>query len=335
MILVTGGTGLVGSHLLMSLIKDEVPIRAIYRSEKSLEKVKRIFALYDLDWNYTQSRIEWVKSDLLNPADLQEHFEGVDYVYHCAAMVSFNKKDRKALLDFNIEGTANIVNLCLDYNIKKLVHVSSTAAIGKSPNNGVRDESCQWVNDGTFSTYSISKYYSELEVWRSAEEGLDVIIINPSIIIGPGDWNESSSNLFLKVWKGLKYYSKGVNAFVSVNDVVDALIKLMKSDIVNERFLIIGENLTFQEVFNMIADSLGKSRPRIEVKKWMAELIWRIEAVKTFLFGKSPLVTKEAAESALSVVRYSNKRIKEEIGFNFTPVKSAIQMTGEIFRRDH
>lgn len=334
MILVTGGTGLVGTHLLMDLMKEETPIRAIFRSDKSLEKVKRVFALYDLDWEASLKKIQWVKSDLLNPEILKEAFEGVGYVYHCAAMVSFNKKDKEQLLKVNIEGTANVVNLCLEHGVKKLCHVSSTAAIGKAPNNGERDEECIWQNDGTFSNYSVSKYFSEMEVWRGSEEGLDVVIVNPSVIIGPGDWNQSSANLFLKVWKGLKFYSNGVNAFVDVRDVSRAMIDLMKSDISSERFLVIGENLTFKTVFDTIAKSLKKPLPKVEVKKWMANLIWRVEAVKSFFFGTDPLVTKESAESALSVVNYSNKKIKEKLGFEFTPIEEAINHSSSSFLRD-
>ena len=335
MILVTGGTGLVGAHLLMDLIKEEMPIRAIYRSEKSLNKVKKVFAAYNIDWESSLQKIEWVQSDLLNPDVLLDSFDGVDYVYHCAAMVSFNKKDKDMLFKVNIEGTANVVNLCLENGVKKLCYVSSTAAIGKAPKGGVRDEECDWQNDGTFSNYSVSKYFAEMEVWRGSEEGLDVVIVNPSVIIGPGDWNESSSNLFLKVWNGLKYYSTGVNAFVDVRDVSKAMIALMNSGVKSERFLVIGENLTFQELFNSIATSLKKPLPKVEVKKWMANLIWRIEALKSALFGTTPLVTKEAASSALSKVNYSNEKIKKELNFEFTPIKEAINHTSKIFLKDY
>lgn len=334
MILVTGGTGLVGTHLLMDLIKEDSTIRAIYRSEKSLEKVKRIFSLYDISWESALTKIEWVKSDLLNPDHLFESFFDVEYVYHCAAMVSFNKKDKDQLFKVNIEGTANIVNLCLELGVKKLCYVSSTAAIGKAPKDGVRDETHDWQNDGTFSNYSVSKYFAEMEVWRGSEEGLKTVIVNPSVIIGPGEWTESSSNLFLKVWKGLKYYSTGINAFVDVRDVTKAMLQLMNSEINSERYLVVGENLTFQELFNEIAKSLKKPLPHIKVKKWMANLIWRIEAVKSTLFGTDPLVTKEAARSALSEVRYSNEKLKTELNFNLTPIKEAINHTSKIFLKD-
>lgn len=335
MILVTGGTGLVGTHLLMDLIKENKTIRAIYRSEKSLTKAKHIFELYDINWEIAGQKIEWIKSDLLNPDVLFDAFDGIEEVYHCAAMVSFNKKDKETLCKVNIEGTANVVNLCLEKGIKKLCHVSSTAAIGKAPQNRIRDEKCVWQNDGNISHYSISKYFSEMEVWRGSEEGLDVVIVNPSIIIGAGDWNQSSSNLFLKIWKGLKYYSTGVNAFVDVRDVSRAMTQLMKSTIKNQRFLVVGENLTFQNVFNLIAEALNKSKPTVLVRPWMAKLIWRVEAVKNFLFGTDPLVTKEASNSALSEVYYSNEKIKKELNFKFYSIKDSINHTAKLFLKDY
>jgi len=335
MILVTGGTGLVGTHLLMDLIKENKTIRAIYRSEKSLTKAKHIFELYDINWEIASQKIEWIKSDLLNPDVLFDAFDGIEEVYHCAAMVSFNKKDKETLCKVNIEGTANVVNLCLEKGIKKLCHVSSTAAIGKAPQNRIRDEKCVWQNDGNISHYSISKYFSEMEVWRGSEEGLDVVIVNPSIIIGAGDWSQSSSNLFLKIWKGLKYYSIGVNAFVDVRDVSRAMTQLMKSTIKNQRFLVVGENLTFQNVFNLIAEALNKSKPTVLVRPWMAKLIWRVEAVKNFLFGTDPLVTKEASNSALSEVYYSNEKIKKELNFKFYSIKDSINHTAKLFLKDY
>jgi len=335
MILVTGGTGLVGTHLLMDLLEDETPIRAIYRSDEALENARKIFLLYNINWQQSLTKIEWVKSDLLNVEILSDAFEGIEYVYHCAAMVSFNKRDKFKLFKVNVEGTANVVNLSLKFGIKKFCHVSSTATIGKENKSGIRDEDCMWENDGTFSNYSISKYFSEMEVWRASEEGLNIVIVNPSIIIGPGNWVQSSSNLFLKVWKGLKYYSKGMNAFVDVRDVSKVMVGLMKSSIKSERFLVIGENLTFQQLFNEMASSLGKRLPSIEVKPWMASLIWRIEALRSFVFGSEPLVTKESSKSALSIVKYSNNKIKTYLDFKVTPIKKSILHTSKIFLKDY
>tara|TARA_B110000211_G_C14076607_1_gene552390 strand:+ start:1449 stop:2453 length:1005 start_codon:yes stop_codon:yes gene_type:complete len=333
MILVTGGTGLVGSHLLLQLINEGKSIRAIFRDKKSIEKVKQVFKWNNLSPNLVEEKIEWIKGDILNPEDFKTCFEGIRQVYHCAAMVSFNKKDKEKLFQTNINGTANLVNLCIDFKVEKLCYVSSTAAIGKAPKDGIRTEDCQWQDDGV-SNYSVSKYLSEMEVWRGIEEGLNAVIVNPSVIIGPGDWNVSSSNLFLKVWKGLKFYSKGGNAFVDVRDVVSSMTNLMKSDISAERFLIISENLSFRSLFDQISTAINKPLPSIKAKQWMVNLLWRIEAIKSFIFGSSPLVTKESAESAMTIATYSNKKIKDALKIDFIPIEESIKYTGAIFLND-
>jgi dihydroflavonol-4-reductase len=335
MILVTGGTGLVGSHLLKQLIKGEESIRAIYRDEKSLNKIRHFFDLFEVSWSDVLKKVEWIKSDLLNPAVLEDAFIGVEYVYHCAAMVSFNKRDKKQMLKVNIEGTSNVVNLSLDYNVKKLCHVSSTAAIGNTTNGDLRTEKNDWQNDGTFSKYSISKYFAEMEVWRGSEEGLDVVIVNPSIIIGAGDWKSSSSNLFLKVWNGLRFYTLGVNGFVYIKDVVKAMTELMNSDIKNERYLVIAENLTFQTLFNYISEYLSKPYPSVLVRKWMTSVLCKVEAIKSFLFKSNPLVTKESADSAMRITKYSNQKIKKDLQFEFTPIKIAVKETADLFLKDN
>ncbi|MDG1517195.1 MAG: NAD-dependent epimerase/dehydratase family protein [Flavobacteriales bacterium] len=335
MILVTGGTGLVGSHLLKQLIKGEESIRAIYRDEKSLNKIKHFFDLFEVSWSDVLKKVEWIKSDLLNPAVLEDAFIGVEYVYHCAAMVSFNKRDKNQMLKVNIEGTSNVVNLSLDYNIKKLCYVSSTAAIGNTTNGDFITEKIDWQNDVALSKYSISKYFAEMEVWRGSEEGLDVVIVNPSIIIGGGDWNSSSSNLFLKVWNGLRFYTLGVNGFVYINDVVKSMTELMNSDIKNERYLVIAENLTFQTLFNYISEYLNKPYPLILVRKWMTSVICNVEAIKSFLFKSNPLVTKESADSAMRITKYSNQKIKKDLQFEFTPIKIAVKETADLFLKDN
>lgn len=333
MILVTGGTGLVGSHLLLKLINEGESIRAIYRDNKSIEKVKQVFIWNNISPNLVDEKIEWIKKDILNPEDLKNCFKGITKVYHCAAMVSFNKKDKEKLFATNITGTANLVNLCIDYKIEKLCYVSSTAAIGKAAKNGIRNENCQWKDDGV-SNYSVSKYLSEMEVWRGIEEGLNAVIVNPSVIIGPGDWSASSSNLFLKVWKGLKFYSSGGNAFVDVRDVVSSMISLMDSNISSERFLIISENISYKILFNQIATALKKPLPTIKAQRWMVEILWKFEAIKSFIFGSLPLVTKESAKSAMSIAKYSNKKIKNTLKINFIPVAESIKYTATIFLND-
>ena len=335
MILVTGGTGMVGTHLLMDLMKGDKPIRAIYRSEKSLKKAKRVFELYCIDWEEISRKIEWVQSDLLNPEVLQCAFDGVEYVYHCAAMVSFNKKDKQKLLKVNIEGTANVVNLCLSQSVKKLCHVSSTAAIGKTVHDEMRDEECNWVNDGSFSNYSISKYFSEMEVWRGIEEGLNAVIVCPAIILGPGKWEKGSSMLFKQVWKGLSFYTSGTNGFVDVRDVVNVMIQLMKGKIKSERFILCSESIPFKKTFDFIAEALGKKKPKIKVGPFLSAFGWRIAKIISIISGKPPLITKEIVLAGNSISIYENKKIKTTLNYQFKSVEQSCKDFSTIFIHEH
>lgn len=322
---------MVGSHLLIRLLKDGEDVRALYRNQKSIDRTKDNFTLYGEDILGLFDKITWTKGDLLDIISLDEALKDVDYVYHCAALVSFKKSDKEILYKTNIEGTRNLVNLCLKKSIKKLCHVSSTAAIGMAFDKDVATEDLPWKKEKNTSNYSISKYRAEMEVWRGIEEGLNAVIVNPSIILGPADWSRGSAELFSKVWKGLKYYTLGKNAFVDVRDVVSCMIKLMTSDISGERFLVCSENLSYQELFNLIAKYLNKSTPTVQVKQWMLGLAWRLSSIKSFVFGSSPMVTKETAQSSMSICTYSNHKILQAIGFEFIPIKKSIEDTAQLF----
>jgi len=329
--LITGASGLVGSHLLMSLLKEGEQVRVLYRNQASIDRTKENFVLYGEKVVALFSKIEWAQGDLLDITSIEQALEDVDYVYHCAALVSFKKSDKDILFKTNIEGTGNLVNVCLSKKIKKLCHVSSTAAIGKAFEQEDATEELPWKKEKHTSNYSISKYHAEMEVWRGIEEGLSAVIVNPSIILGPADWSRGSAELFSKVWKGLKYYTLGKNAFVDVRDVVSCMIKLTKSNISGERFLVCSENLTYQELFNLIAKYLGKNKPTIQVKKWMLGLAWRVATIKSFIFRSSPVVTKETAHSSMSLRTYSNDKIAQMIGFEFMPVEESIKDTSKLF----
>jgi dihydroflavonol-4-reductase len=329
--LVTGASGLVGSHLLIRLLKDGEPVRALYRNQDSMDRTKDNFVLHGQDTLALFDKITWIKGDLLDIMSLENALENVDYVYHCAALVSFKKSDKEILYKTNIEGTQNLVNLCLSKSIKKLCHVSSTAAIGKAFEDDDATEENPWKKEKYTSNYSISKYHAEMEVWRGIEEGLNAVIVNPSIILGPADWSRGSAELFSKVWKGLKYYTLGKNAFVDVRDVVSCMVNLMKSDISSERFLVCSENLSYHKLFDLIAENLGKNKPTTQVKKWMLGLAWRLSALKSFILGSSPVVTKETAHSSMSSRTYSNDKIIKATGFMFIPIEKSIEDTAKLF----
>ena len=334
MILVTGGTGLLGSHLLYHLLQTEQSIKALYRNEEKLKQVKSVFSYYSDNSELLFEKIEWVKGDVLNLPSLDNAFKNITTVYHSAAIVAFDRGSDKLMNKVNIEGTANIVNLCLSNNVQKLCHVSSIATISKPIDGSEATEDDYWNPDALNSGYAISKNGAEMEVWRGIEEGLDSVIVNPSIIIGPGFWNNSSGKLFTTVNNGIKFYTDGGTGFVGVNDVSRAMIQLMKSDIVNERFIINAENLPYKKIFSTIALSLGLKPPTIRTKKWMLSLAWRLDVLKVVLFGAKQRLNKDSARSSRTTSKFSNKKIKKALEFSFKPIDEIIEDTSKLFIAD-
>ena len=324
-ILVTGGTGLLGSHLLMQLARDSKSVRAIYRAENSIEEVKQLFEFYGIEnkWDL----IKWIKADLSDTDSLLDQKHGIKQIYKCAALFSFNPADAKKLYYANVMGTRNVVNLALEYEVEKLVYVSSTAAIGRSGSNDIISEKTKWVDSSENTYYARSKHLAEQEVWRGAEEGLDIAIVNPCIIIGPGSLDRSTGTMFSQVLNGLKFYTNGANAFVDVRDVSEIMIALMNSDIVGQRYLTIAENLSFREVFTMIAEKMKLGAPSIYASKILIGVAWRLEKIRSLITGTQPKITSETAKASHRISRYSNKKIKDAIGVEFRSVESAIMNT--------
>ncbi|MGV6860551.1 MAG: NAD-dependent epimerase/dehydratase family protein [Putridiphycobacter sp.] len=326
MVFVTGGSGLLGAHLLIELSKRGIPVRALKRSDSDLTEVQNLFKFYLKDQDLTLfNKIEWVNGNINDVTSLRENMVGCDGVYHCAGLVSFRKKDFNKLIKINKEGTQNIVNTCLHLNVKNLTHVSSTAAIGREKKLDVYTENSKWVNSPANSNYAVSKYLAEMEVWRGQEEGLNIVIVNPSVILGAGNWNESSLTLFKSIKNGLKFYTEGINAFVDARDVAFCMVELTEKQIFGERFLTISENLKFKTLFDLIAEQLGVKKPTIKVKPWMTFIAWRLEAIKSFFTGKPPQITKETSKSAMQENRYSNQKLVDELGFKFTPIHKSVE----------
>jgi nucleoside-diphosphate-sugar epimerase len=318
MVLVTGGTGLVGAHLLLHLAEDADGIRAIYRESKSIEKTKSLFRLYQKEHLF--SKINWIKADINDVPSLEAAFENVEYVYHCAGLISYDPNDENLLRKINIEGTANIVNFCIDYKIKKLCHVSSIAALGNlaSHENQITEET-EWNPEAPHSDYAISKHGAEMEVWRGQQEGLNVVIINPGVIFGAGFWNQGSGEFFSKIKKGFPFYTNGSTAYVGVTDVVKIMAQLMKGDIAGERFIVIAENISFKKVIFNIAGKLNVKKPAIEARPWLLNIAWRLDWLISTLFGTKRKLSKYSASSLISTELISNQKIKnpEVSGLNF------------------
>lgn len=310
MILITGSTGLVGSHLIQALIAKNEPVKALYRGSIPFE----------------HSLVQWVRADILDIVSLEEAMEGIEQVYHCAAIVSFDPRQKKALHKTNIEGTANIVNACLNTQVKKLLFVSSVAALGRIREDKPINETMNWTEETSNSEYGKSKFLAEMEVWRGISEGLNAVIVNPTIILGSGDWNKGSSSVFKSAYNEFPWYTEGTTGFVDVLDVVQAMIALMNSPINAERFILSAETSTYRNLFTLIAHAFGKKPPSKSVTPLIAAIVWRLEAFKALFTGKQPLLTKETAKTAQSKVSFDNSKLLKYLpDFKYTPLTASIE----------
>lgn len=320
MILVTGATGLLGSRLLYDLAKEGKFVRALKRNNSSLE----LFHNWTRDEPALQKKIEWVDGDLLDIFSLEQALMDVTIVYHCAASISFDPSKAKLMEQINIDGTANLVNLCLEKKkFKHFCHVSSVSSLGRMIDGAMIDEHSDWIPGSHNSNYGISKYGAEREVWRGISEGLNAVIVNPSIILGPGDWSKGSSELFLRIKNGFKFYTDGESGFVDVRDVSLALRFLIEKEITAERFILNGENISFHKFFNQIANALNVKAPSIQIKPWVSAIVWRLEKIRSLIVGKSPFITKETAHSSQQHYRYNADKIRA-LGFQFRPLNETI-----------
>jgi len=333
MILVTGATGLIGSHLIYRLLQQNKKVVALKRENSDLKKIKKIFSFYTNNVEELFAKIEWRNADILELYELQKAFEGIEMVYHCAAMVSFDSKMKKQIIDNNVNGTANVVNTALEFKIKKLCHVSSIASLGSKTSDNI-NETTERDFSLKYSSYSESKYNSELEVWRGIEEGLNAVIVNPSVVLGPGDWQNGSPSIFYNVWKGMSFYTNGITGYVDVNDVVNIMIELMKSNITSERFILNAEDLSFKEIFTKMAISLEKKPPKYNANKLLLNLAWRLDKLKSYLPRQKSTLTKEAASSANQISRYSNQKVVNTINYKFQDIDETIKNVSQILKKD-
>ena len=329
MILVTGGTGLVGAHLLLHIIEADSAaqskVRATYRNFSSIEKTKSLFDRYHKSTLF--DRIDWVQADILDIPALTTAFEGITMVYHCAAYISFDPRDENKLRKTNIEGTANIVNLAIAKRVKKLCHISSTAALGDViSTETIITEEAEWNPEKQHSDYAISKYGAEMEVWRAHQEGLDVIIVNPGVIIGPGFEDQGSGQLIKKIANGLSYYTLGSTGFITVTDVVSITYELMNSPIKNERYTLIAENIVFRDFFNIVANALQVKQPHKKASPLLLEVAWRIDVLLARILHKKRNLTKAAAVASYTKSTYANEKIKTALNIKFLDIEEYIKM---------
>ena len=333
MILVTGGTGLVGAHLLLNLTQQDSAVRAIHREGSDLQRVRRIFQQYLPSSEAARcfSKIQWMVVSMNEVPALEEAFEGIRKVYHCAAKVSFDPRNYQELRKTNIQGTANIVNLCISHGIDKLCYTSSVATLDAGLGEKFITESSLWKPELPHNQYAISKYGAEMEVWRGSQEGVPVVMVNPGVIIGPGIWDSGSGVMFPQIFDGLKYSFPKVTGFVGVDDVVRVMIGLMGSDLKNEKFVVVAENRSFEDVLNLVAASLNKPAPSRQLRPWMIYLGWLYQRSIGRWTSKEQRLTKNSHKTLFAESLYSSEKLKQTLGFEFEPLEEVIARTGKIY----
>jgi nucleoside-diphosphate-sugar epimerase len=316
MIFITGCNGLVGSFVARKLIQEGYQVRALKRTSSDLTLVQDI-----------AGQIEWIEGDILDLASLAKAIPGATQVIHSAAVISFNPADRARMHKINVEGTANIVNVCLANGVSKLCYVSSVAALGRKKNDHLISEEAKWEHSPYNSYYAQTKYLAELEVWRGMAEGLPAVIVNPSIILGPGNWELGSTKLFKYVWDGHAFYTEGSVNYVDVRDVAQIIFQLIRSEITLERFILNGGTIKIKELFEQIAARFGKKPPYLQVTSLVASVAWRIEYIRSLITGKEPLITRETAQAAQKNYIYMNEKVKQTLHYSFYPIEETIAWT--------
>lgn len=325
MILVTGGTGLVGSHLLYFLLQENEKVRAIHRAKSDLNSVKKIFSLYTSEADSLYNKIEWVEANVNDIPALTEAFKNITRVYHCAAIISFDSSEYKLLKKVNIEGTANIVNLSLANDVKKLCYVSSVSTLGSNIIDSFISEETPWNPDEKNSVYAITKYGAEMEVWRGTQEGLDAVIVNPGVILGTSPNNDGSGVLVGLGAKGIPFYPSGSMGIVDIKDVVRAMIFLMNSEVKNEQYILVGKNITFKELLSKLAVLFEKKPPTKKLSKGIMLFISGIDWLLNKLFNTKRKVVKANVLSMFTNTTYNTDKLRDQFDFKYTPTDETLK----------
>lgn len=332
MILVTGGTGLVGSHLIYQLTLENNAIRATHRADSDIERVKLLFKFYSKDFNQLFKKIEWIEADLNNLSQLQDAFKDISFVYHCAAYISFDPSSYETLRRVNIRGTANIVNLCINNKIKKLCHVSSVATLGY--NIKEIDENNYWDGNKHKSAYAISKYGAEMEVWRGVQEGVKSVIINPGIIIGPGFSKSAFGTIIKMVTNKKRFHTCGKTGYVDVRDIANIMIRLMNSKIENERYILVNKNLSYKKVIDMVSSNLGMKNKSTFVSKSKLKIALVFDLVSSKFFNKERKLSKALCKTLTRNFNYSSKKIKKNLNFEFTSILETFEKSCQFYSQE-
>jgi len=327
MIVVTGGTGFLGAHLICKLMQSGVDVKALKRESSSTDRFEQIFRYYFPGMALNNASLQWVDCDVTDIIGLHDNIGEDDCVYHCAAEVHFRPGNEKQQFQVNVLGTANMVDVCLEKKVRKLVHVSSIGSLGDSVGGYPVDEDTVRKKSVKQSSYSKSKYLGELEVFRGIAEGLNAVIVNPSVIIGPGEAGNGFSTLIGMVQKGLRYYPQGANAWVDVRDVAEAMILLMQAEIEGERFIVSAENRSYQYILEQIAEILGVKPPVKKASYNLLKLAGLAGKIKETFTRKPNPLTPDLIRISSSVTAYNPSKLIGATGFRYIPVIQSLKET--------
>lgn len=334
MILITGATGIIGSHLALECLLRGDAVRASYREGSDREMVRRVMSFWSDDGDELFEKIEWVKADILDPQSLNNAMKNCETVYHCAAMVSFHPRDRRKMMEVNHDGTANVVNACLENSVKTLCYTSSVAALGRHTEKEWINEESEWKDSPQNSTYARSKRMAELEVWRGMEEGLEAIMVNPVIVIGPGDINSSSNKIFKVIKGGMPFYTKGLNGFVDVRDVAESMRELVEQEIRGKRFVMVGENIPFREMMNRVAEGFEMGKPKYHLHPIIAKIGAQVIALKDLVFRTKSNLSPESVRNTGKSFQYDASALEQTLGKELRSVGPIVQETCRFFQKD-
>lgn len=319
-VLVTGGTGFIGSNLAAALIREGYSVRVLRRPESDMR------ALGDL-------KVESCLGDLRNPASIREAVKGCDTVFHTAAMISYWRKERPLMGEINVGGTRTIVEACLEAGVKRLIHTSSTAAIGFPASGGVADESVAYNWHPYDVGYRNSKHAAEEEVHRGVSLGLDAVLVNPSIVIGPRDIHFHGGQLIRDVYrKKIFYYISGMLNVTYVDDVVQGHLSAARLGRKGERYILCGETLTRKEVLTTIAEVVGGIPPLFKVPTPMIRLVTAGSELVSAVAGKKPWISSELMAGNELEYRLSSHKAESELGYTITPFREAVRRTFDWYR---
>lgn len=327
--LVTGATGLVGTHVLLTLLQQGKKVVATKRKGSDLKEVEKVFSYYTGDSKKLFEQIIWKDIDLHDVFALDELLQGIQSVYHCAAVVSLNNSDKSDLFKVNSEGTANLVNACLHNKIQEFCFVSSITTIQNADIKTGLDENVLWKGNKKQNAYSLSKYLAEQEVWRGMEEGLNAVIVNPGVIIGPGNWNRGTGKLFSTSKKGVKFYTEGTNGFVGAGDVAKIMVQLMDKKIFGERFILVEGNYSFRHILEQIHIALGKTPPSINATKRFLQ----IGRIFTFLLPDDLKINSSMIDTLLEKTSYANTKLFRFLDYRYQSVDDWIRFAAGVYNQ--